>query len=122
MESRRATPITFRTGARAPRSSRDVIIAKEKELVEHFRRAGAVTPSNAKSVTELNVDTRLAWSRLKRRAIIRQVGDGRYYLDEPAWEAHQQTRKRVARTVLLIVLALLAVTTFVAVRITAARL
>lgn len=73
-------------------------------------------------MTELNVDTRLAWSRLKRRAIIRQVGDGRYYLDEPAWEAHQQTRKRVARTVLLIVLALLAVTTFVAVRITAARL
>jgi len=97
-----------------------VIIAKEKQLIEHFRRAGAIDPANAKTVTELNVDTRFAWSRLEGRAIIRQAGEGRYYLDEPAWEAHQQKRQRIARTMLVFVLALLAVITYVAIRATAA--
>lgn len=90
-----------------------VIIAKEKDLVAHFRRAGALSPAQAKSATDLGVDTRLAWSILERRAIIREAGEGRYYLDEPVWVAHQQRRRRIATTMLVIVLAVLAVSIFV---------
>jgi hypothetical protein len=98
-----------------------VIIAKEKDLVAHFRRAGALGPANAKSVTELAIETRLAWSILERRGIIRDAGQGLYYLDELAWLAHQNRRRRTAITMLVIVLALLAVSTFLAMRATAAR-
>ena len=90
-----------------------IIIAREKELVAHFRRAGALTPAKAKSATDLGVDPRLAWSILERRAIIREAGEGLYYLDEPAWVAHQQRRRRIATTMLVIVLTLLAISTFV---------
>ena len=95
-----------------------VIIAKEKDLIAHFRRAGALGPATAKSLADLGVDTRLAWSILERRAIIREAGEGLYYLDEPAWVAHQQRRRRIAITVLVIALALLAVSTFVAMQAT----
>ncbi len=95
-----------------------VIIAKEKDLVAHFRRAGALSPATAKSVTELGVETRLAWSILEGRAIIREAGEGLYYLDEPAWVAHQQRRRRIAITLLAIVLVLLAVSAVVATRVT----
>lgn len=98
-----------------------VIIAKEKDLIAHFRRAGALSPTTAKSVTELGVDTRFAWSILERHGIIRQAGQGLYYLDELAWLAHRTRRRRTAMTLLIIVFALLAVSTFVAMRATAAR-
>jgi hypothetical protein len=98
-----------------------VIIAKEKDLIAHFRRAGALSPTNARSVTELGVDTRLAWSILERHAIIREAGQGLYYLDEFAWLAYEKRRRRIAMIMLVIVLALLAVSTFVTMRATAAR-
>ena len=98
-----------------------IIIAKEKDLVAHFRRAGALSPTTAKSIMELGVDTRLAWSILERRAVIREAGEGLYYLDEPAWLANQKRRRRIAMTMLVIVLVVLAVSTFVTMRATAAR-
>ena len=95
-----------------------IIISKEKDLVAHFRLAGALSATTAKSVTELGVDTRLAWNILERHAIIRETGRGLYYLDEVAWLAHQKRRRRMAMTVLVIALAFLAVSTFVMMRVT----
>jgi hypothetical protein len=95
-----------------------VIIAKEKDLVAHFRLAGAVSAATAKSVTELGVDTRLAWNILERRAIIRDAGQGLYYLDELAWLTHQKRRRRRVMAVLVVVLGLFAVSAFVAMRAT----
>jgi hypothetical protein len=93
-----------------------VIIAKERDLVAHFRFAGALSAASAKSATELGVDRRLAWYSLERRAIIREAGEGLYYLDEPAWLAHQKRRRRATIALLVIVLGLLAVSVFAAIR------
>lgn len=98
-----------------------VIIAKEKDLVAHFRSAGALSAATAKSTTELGVDTRLAWDILERRAIIRESGPGLYYLDEFSWQTHQRRRRRVAMTLLVTVLAILAVAALVTMRVTSAR-
>src|SRR5215475_7903274 len=89
-----------------------VIIAREKDLVAHFRAAKALSAGSAKSVGELGVDTRLAWRILERREIICDAGGGLYYLDEPAWIAHQSRRRRVAIVMLIMVFALLAVSMF----------
>jgi hypothetical protein len=95
-----------------------VIIAKEKDLVAHFRRAGALSASRAKSAADLGVDTRLAWGILEHRGVIREAGDGRYYLDERAWVALQQRRRRIAMTMLVIVVVLLAVSVVLTMRAT----
>jgi hypothetical protein len=52
-----------------------VIIRKERELVEHFAEAGAVSPSSARSSSDLGVHERFAWIRLVERGVI--YADGR---------------------------------------------
>ena len=73
-----------------------ILIRKERDLVEHFKQAGAVSPSSAMSSSDLGVHERLAWSRLLRDAVIREAAPGTYYLDESAWVALGQKRRRVA--------------------------
>ncbi len=85
-----------------------VIVKRERQLVAHFRRAGATTPAAAKTPDELGVATRLAWERLVRRAVIREAAPGKYYLDEPSWEAARALRRRVAIVALVIGLGVLA--------------
>jgi hypothetical protein len=84
-----------------------VIIAKENDLVDHFRRAGALSAASAKSATELGVDKNRAWYILERRGIIRDAGQALYYLDEVAWVAGKARRKRAAAA--FVVLGILAV-------------
>ncbi|MBA3657396.1 MAG: hypothetical protein H0W69_08600 [Gemmatimonadaceae bacterium] len=72
------------------------IAMKEKRLIQHFRDLGAVSPDSAKSVAELRIDENFIFRRLHRRAVIRQVHEGEYYLDEDVWEAVRKTRHRIA--------------------------
>ena len=93
-----------------------VIIAKERDLIAHFRLSGALSPASAKSATELGVDRRFAWYALERRGIIRDAGDGRYYFDEPAWLAHRKRRRRAALALLIIMLGVLAISVLATLR------
>ncbi|MDE3052893.1 MAG: hypothetical protein KGL38_07260 [Gemmatimonadota bacterium] len=85
-----------------------ILIKRERQLVDHFRGAGATTPGAAKSPDELGVATRLAWERLVQRAVIREAAPGRYYLDEPSWEAQRALRRRMILVMLVIGLAVAA--------------
>jgi hypothetical protein len=80
-----------------------VIIRKQKELVAHFRSVGAVTPAKAQSPDALGVDTRIAWSSLKRRSVIREAEPGQFYLDEGAWDALRVRRRRLAKVMFVVV-------------------
>ena len=82
-----------------------ILIRKEKDLVEHFKQAGAMSPSSAKSSSDLGVHERLAWSRLLRDAVILEAAPGIYYLDESAWVALGQKRRRVAFFLTILVVA-----------------
>ena len=74
-----------------------IIIKREKDLVEHFRRAGATTPQTAQSPDALGVDDdNMIWRLLVKGAVIRAGADGAYYLDEPSWEAMGLRRRRLA--------------------------
>jgi len=83
-----------------------VIIRKERELVEHFAAAGAVSPSSAKSPGDLGVHQRFAWIRLVDRGVIREAAPGRYYFDEPTWVALRQRRRRLALMMMVFVVVL----------------
>jgi hypothetical protein len=81
-----------------------VIRRKEINLVEHFRDMGALSPDSAKSLRDLqvNVDD-FALQRLHRRAVIRAVHDGEYYLDEEVWRAVRGRHRRVGTLIFLLV-------------------
>ncbi len=96
-------------------SAAAVIIRKEREIVERFTEAGAVSPSSARSSSDLGVHERFAWIRLVERGVIREAASGTYYLDEPTWVALRQRRRRVA-LVLMIVLVVLAAALMIATR------
>jgi hypothetical protein len=89
-----------------------IIVRREKDLVAHFRSHGAIDAAHAMTPAALGVEQRLAWEILRRRAVIRDGAPGTFYLDEPSWEAAQQSRRRVA-VVMLIVVATLALVALV---------
>lgn len=86
-----------------------IIRKKENDLVDYFRDSGALSPDTAKSLRDLQImEDDFAFTRLHRRAVIREVHDGEYYLDEEVWRAVQNTRRRlVGVLVALIVIGLI---------------
>jgi len=71
-----------------------VILAGERRMVNRLRMLGAVSPARAKTLEELGVSRGVILRRLRERAVIRDAGGGRYYLDEPSWAAVRRSRRR----------------------------
>ncbi len=86
-----------------------IIRKKENDLVDYFRDSGALSPDTAKSLRDMQImEDDFAFKRLHRRAVIREVHEGEYYLDEEVWRAVRNTRRRIAALmVILIVLGLI---------------
>jgi hypothetical protein len=90
-----------RSDAMGATAAAAVIIRKERELVEHFTDAGAVSPSSARSPSDLGVHERFAWIRLVERGVIREAAPGRYYFDEPTWVALRRRRRQLSRVLMI---------------------
>jgi hypothetical protein len=85
-----------------------IMLVKERQVVEAFTRAGATSASSAVYPGDIAVDIAgLGGRRLVDRAIIREAGEGRYYLDLPGWEALRRHRRRILFVVLLLIALLL---------------
>ena len=80
------------------------IIHKEKEIVETFRAANALTPDGARTPGALGVHEGLAFRKLREHAVLRETEGGRLYLDEPSWQALRAIRHRFAFVILTLVL------------------
>jgi hypothetical protein len=72
------------------------IVRKQKQLVEAFRNAGAISPAEAKIPSELGIGGGLALRILRRHAVLRETENGALYLDQPSWKALQAFRRRLA--------------------------
>jgi hypothetical protein len=86
-----------------------IIIRKERDIVDLYRQAGATSPATARRPDDLGIHHRVAFNILVRRAVLREVSDGRYYLDEPSWEALRTLRHRIAALTIIVVLVVLGV-------------
>lgn len=84
-----------------------VILARERRMVNRLRTAGAVTPQQARTLDELGITKGVILRRLRERAVIRQAGPDRFYLDEPSWEAVRRSRRRAIHVLGVIALVLL---------------
>jgi hypothetical protein len=81
---------------------------REREVVDDFRAAGAISPATAQSYNAIGVGESMAVRRLHDRAVIRESAAGLWYLDEEVWTAVRRTRRRVAFTMLAVILMLFA--------------
>jgi hypothetical protein len=81
---------------------------REREVVDDFRAAGAISPATAQSYNAIGLGESMAIRRLHYRAVIREATPGLWYLDEEVWTAVQRTQRRVAFTMLALVLLLFA--------------
>ncbi len=82
-----------------------IIIRKEKDIVEAFRRAKATSSATAVSLADVNVDERVPFRILRRRNVVREAEPRRFYLDEAAWAAATRQRRRRLYLVLAFVVA-----------------
>jgi hypothetical protein len=81
-----------------------IVHHKERQLVEVFRHAGALSPETARDLDWLRVDPdAIGFRRLHRLAAVREAAPGTYYLDEEVWTAVRATRRRLVFVMLLIV-------------------
>jgi hypothetical protein len=86
------------------------ILRRERKVVRRFREAGAIAPASARTLDDLQLHGGLPLRRLRRRAVIREAGPDRLYLDEEVWDALSRTRRRVSIAILcLIILFIVAV-------------
>ena len=93
-----------------------ILMRQDKDLVEHFRRLGALSAASARSAGDLGVERGPAWDRLISRGVVLEAAPGRYYFDEASWTAAQRTRRRGVFVLVLVVLAITAVALTLAVR------
>jgi hypothetical protein len=84
-----------------------VVLGKERRLVRQFQTAGATSAERARTLEELGISRGLILRRLRERAVIRQAGTDRYYLDGPSWEAVRRSRRRAIHVAWVIALVLL---------------
>jgi hypothetical protein len=84
-----------------------VILARERRMVGRLRAAGAVSPEQARTLEELGISRGVILRRLRERAVVRQAGPDRFYLDEPSWEAVRRSRRRAIHVLGVIALILL---------------
>ena len=80
-------------------------------MVNRVRMAGATSPQQARTLEELGISRGFVLRRLRERAVIRQAGADRFYLDEESWAAVRRVRRRAVHVTwviaLIIVLAVL---------------
>lgn len=73
-----------------------VMILKEKAIVAAFRNAGATSATTATTPAAVGIHERLAFRKLRQRAVLREAGPGLFYLDEQSWEALRRIRRQLA--------------------------
>ena len=85
------------------------MVRRQRRIVEQLRSAGATSPDRATPAATFGGDEGMAFGILLRHAVVKKTGE-RYYLDEPAWEAHRARRHRrvlIALTIALVGVAIL---------------
>ena len=82
-----------------------IMIRKQRDLVDHFRRLRATSPETARPQPDLGVESSRAWKQLQDHAVIREAAPGTWYLDEPSYAALNHMRRRMLMIVLILMAA-----------------
>lgn len=78
-----------------------IITAQERRIVDTLRSLGAVTPLGAVQLFEIGDVSERRFNRLVEAGVVREVGRGRYFLDEPSLTNYHEARRTRAITLLI---------------------
>ena len=79
----------------------------ERRVTERLLQANAVWPGSGQPLEHLRPGHHRALKRLVAAGVIREEGDGRYYLNAPAYAAHMASRrKRVIIAMICVIVAM----------------
>jgi hypothetical protein len=92
-----------------------LVIAKTSRILEAFRDSAVTSYERARPPGEIGVLSCPVFRSLERRGILRDAGQGRYYLDEVAREEDERRTGRAGLVVLAITGLLILVLVIVAV-------
>jgi hypothetical protein len=84
-----------------------IILRRERDIVNLYRSAGATDAGTARDPGDLDVDRGTPFRLLVKHAVLRDAGHGRFYLDEPSWQALHWMRRRLVLVMLLLLLVLI---------------
>lgn len=85
-----------------------VMVRREKDIVQAFRSAGAVSGAAAKPLGALGLDETRHFERLRGDGVVRNGPAGTWYLDEAAWAERMLKRRRIGLVLLVVCLFVLA--------------
>ena len=71
-----------------------VMRRKEREVRGAFLTAGATSPVEPRSLTDIGLEENMTVRRLCRHAVIREPTPGLYYFDEEVWQSLRAMRVR----------------------------
>jgi hypothetical protein len=89
-----------------------IITAQERRIVDTLRSLGAVTPLGAVQLFEIGDVSERRFNRLVESGVVREVGRGKYFLDEPSLKNYHEARRTRAITLLIFWSVILAVAIF----------
>ncbi|HXT16853.1 MAG TPA: hypothetical protein VN706_14535 [Gemmatimonadaceae bacterium] len=95
-----------------------IVLRRQRDIVYMYLGAGATSPADARAPGDLGVESNRIFRGLVNRAVLRDAGNGRYYLDEASWKALNRGRRRA---VLIVVLLAALVTLLVSLNVIAKR-
>lgn len=81
----------------------------ERRLIDHLRRAGAISPATARALPELRGIEEGRLERFLAAGVIREPAPGSYYVDEAVYATFRRDRRALVLSVLGVVLAVLLV-------------
>jgi len=76
-------------------------------MVSRFVTAGATSREQARSLEQVGASPGVILRRLRERAVVRQAGTDRYYVDQESWTALRRMRRRRASVMVAIGLAII---------------
>ena len=82
---------------------------QRQKVLEAFRNVEAIAPGGARPLAELGLTDDAALRRLKKSEIVRELPDGRFYLDEDRLREMNALGLRIGLTVLFVVFLILVV-------------
>jgi hypothetical protein len=85
-----------------------IIMSHQRDLADRFRDAEATSAGEAKSLSEIGIDTSVIFSRMSARGVFVPVGSERWWFDAAAWERFE---RRQGRRMLLAAVVILAACT-----------
>jgi hypothetical protein len=85
-----------------------VMVRREKDIVQAFQSAGAVSLVAAKPLGSLGLEESRHFDRLRRAEVIRNGPPGTWYLDQANWTERMLKRRRIGLVLLAVSLFVLA--------------